>query len=72
MVDFDVHGPWPLLLLGTCVVLGVPLWIGYLIGRVRTLDPHGQRRAPGEPRAAVPVAFGILLLLVGTLIVLRP
>lgn len=61
----DIHGSWPIILLGFCFVVGVSMWIGYLLGRVRTLDPHGQRLGPGEPGPAVPVVLGIVLVVVG-------
>ena len=67
----EIHGPWPLMLLGFGFVVGVSMWIGYLLGRVRTLDPHGQRLGPAEPGAGVPIVLGIVLVLVG-LFVLGP
>lgn len=66
----DIHGPVLVMLLGFCFVVGVSMWIGYLLGRVRTLDPHGQRLGPGEPSPAVPVVLGIVLVLVGLWVLL--
>jgi hypothetical protein len=71
MVDFDIHGPWPLVLLAFCAAMGIPAWIGYLVGRVRTLDPHGRRRASSSSPGAGTLVFGFALLFLGA-VVLAP
>jgi len=51
------------------IVLGVAYWIGYLVGRVRTLDPYRERFARPQPSPRGAVIFGgALVVLAGLLL----
>lgn len=48
---------------GLLLIVGISFWLGYLVGRVRTLDPRGAATPEQQARAAF--VFGSMLVVFG-------
>lgn len=54
--------------LGLVLIVGISAWLGYLIGRVRTLDPYRGAGTPAQ-QARAAFVFGSVLVVFGLVLV---